>query len=44
MASRGYCCEDGFFCHERGDTKREVLYLLLDLSGCEFQPYQVATQ
>ena len=31
----------GFVYAERGNPQREVLYLLTDLAGCEFQPYQV---
>ncbi|HYD24362.1 MAG TPA: YbjN domain-containing protein [Croceibacterium sp.] len=30
----------GFFYGEAGADSREVLYLLTDLAGCEFQPYQ----
>ena len=29
---------------ERGNPQREVLYLLTDLAGCEFQPYQIEAQ
>ncbi len=31
----------GFFFAEAGNPQREVLYLLTDLNGCEFQPYQI---
>ena len=31
----------GFLYAESGNPAREVLYLLTNLAGCEFQPYQV---
>jgi hypothetical protein len=33
--------EGGYFYAEAGSDSREVLYLLTDLAGCEFQPYQI---
>jgi hypothetical protein len=31
----------GFFYAETNSDSREVLYLLTNLSGCEFQPYEI---
>lgn len=33
--------QGGYFFIERGTTDGEVLYMLTNLRGCEFQPYQV---
>ncbi|MBX3563963.1 MAG: hypothetical protein KF730_05220 [Sphingomonas sp.] len=33
---------NGYFYREKGTHMPDLLYLLIDLKDCEFQPYQVA--